>query len=344
MTWVKPKFKRYGMPTAVLDAVGAAVSWALVSIRSTVSRALVFLGRSLLLAGRRIAAREKTTGAPQEDQITERFTRAIEQLGNEKLEVRLSGIYALEQIARDSDKDYWSVREVLTAYIRENAPWQEFPTQASPRFPSDIQAILTVLRRSTRTYGKGEDQSLDLSRTDIQGAVLVGAHLEEADFSKARLGGALLTGAHLEGADLSEAYLERAHLGGACLEKADLTAAHLEGANLRGARLGRALLVGAHLEGANLSGAHLEGAELAAAHLEGANLTGAHLEGADLTAAHLEGATLRGTHLERAELNAAHLTDAVNLTRKQIEQAFTDEKTRLPDYLLQAPESAAQKA
>ena len=31
----------------------------------------------------------------REGQITERFTRAIDQLGNEKLDVRLGGIYAL---------------------------------------------------------------------------------------------------------------------------------------------------------------------------------------------------------------------------------------------------------
>jgi hypothetical protein len=35
-------------------------------------------------------------------QITDRFTKAIEQLGHEELDVRLGGIYALERIARDS--------------------------------------------------------------------------------------------------------------------------------------------------------------------------------------------------------------------------------------------------
>ncbi|MFH1141500.1 MAG: hypothetical protein V1724_07575, partial [Chloroflexota bacterium] len=44
----------------------------------------------------------------QEGQITERFTRAIQQLGDPKLEVRLGGIYALERIARDSPRDHWT--------------------------------------------------------------------------------------------------------------------------------------------------------------------------------------------------------------------------------------------
>ena len=54
-------------------------------------------------------------------QITERFTRAVEQLGNNgSLEVRLGGIYALERIARDSDEDHGQVVEVLCACVREN--------------------------------------------------------------------------------------------------------------------------------------------------------------------------------------------------------------------------------
>jgi hypothetical protein len=60
---------------------------------------------------RRIRALERQVLVAQEGQITERFTRAIEQLGNDKMEVRLGGIYALERIANDSDKDYWPIME-----------------------------------------------------------------------------------------------------------------------------------------------------------------------------------------------------------------------------------------
>jgi hypothetical protein len=42
----------------------------------------------------------------REGQITERFTRAIDQLGSDdKLDVRLGGIYALERIANDSSTE-----------------------------------------------------------------------------------------------------------------------------------------------------------------------------------------------------------------------------------------------
>lgn len=59
----------------------------------------------------------------QERHRTDLFVKAINQLGSDKLEVRLGGIYALERIAWDSEKDHWPIMEVLTAYLRENAPW-----------------------------------------------------------------------------------------------------------------------------------------------------------------------------------------------------------------------------
>ncbi len=67
---------------------------------------------------------QKNVNIAEQRQIAERFTRAIDQLGNkDSLEVRLGGIYALGQIAKDSPRDYHqTVVEVLAAYVRENAP------------------------------------------------------------------------------------------------------------------------------------------------------------------------------------------------------------------------------
>ena len=59
----------------------------------------------------------------REGQVTERFSRAIEHLGNDSLDVRLGAIYALERIARDSRQDHGPIMEILTAYVREHAPW-----------------------------------------------------------------------------------------------------------------------------------------------------------------------------------------------------------------------------
>src|ERR687888_554601 len=90
--------------------------------RSTLA---VIVGAAGLLVG--LAAAWRRIEAGREARSYERFGQAIEQLasdradGSPRTETRLGGIYALERIADESEKDYWPVMEVLTAYLRENA-------------------------------------------------------------------------------------------------------------------------------------------------------------------------------------------------------------------------------
>ena len=167
----------------------------------------------LYLTQRRIVATEENVKVAEEGQITERFTRAIEQLGKDKMAIRLGGIYALERLAKDSEKDHGPIMEVLTAYVRENAPRQEEDTQnCAKKPPTDIQAILTVIGRRKTTDIRKFDDILDLTNTQLAGADLlqanlVGVNLGMANLDKARLNGADLNNAILTGANLSKVWL-----------------------------------------------------------------------------------------------------------------------------------------
>ena len=194
------------------------------------------------LAWRRVTAIELTVAVAQEGQITERFTRAIQLLGDRKnLEVRLGGIYALERIAKDSRKDHWPIMEILTAYVREQARWVESSGTSLPpaeiRPPADIQAIMTVIGRRNRAYEEGQERRLDLYDTDLREALLLDAHLENANLAEAHLEGALLNGVHLEGAHLWNAHLEGAVLDGANLNGTFLLSAHLKDISFLGVDL-----------------------------------------------------------------------------------------------------------
>ncbi|MBK7598349.1 MAG: hypothetical protein IPJ07_07430 [Acidobacteria bacterium] len=94
----------------------------------------------------------------EDGKITDRYSKAIELLGSKKknLDMRLGGIYALERIARDSEKDHWTVMEALTAFIREHSPVKAnqkgkqgelFKSEDEKRITTDIQAALTVIGR-----------------------------------------------------------------------------------------------------------------------------------------------------------------------------------------------------
>jgi hypothetical protein len=160
----------------------------------------------------------QTLRVTEQGQITERYTKAIEQLGSEKVEVRLGGIYALERIAKDSPQDGASIAEVLTAFIRGHAPWPPTADQPAEDTPSeeilflryrapDVQSALTVLGRQPSMTAS---QPLNLSDTDLRRADLSNSDLQTAMLRGVRLQGANIRAAQLKRVDLSHAQLQGA--------------------------------------------------------------------------------------------------------------------------------------
>ena len=170
--------------------------------------------------------------------VTDRFAKAVEQLGSPDIDVRIGGIYSLERIAKDSPKDYWTIMEVLTAFVRNKSSlpkdWKPGSKQELPKVTIDVQSALTVIgRREVKNDPEG--QWLDLSSTNLTGANLTlanisGADLKGADLSRANLFAANLTFDNLRGADFKGANLFFANLKEANLFGADFKGANLEGA------------------------------------------------------------------------------------------------------------------
>lgn len=290
--------------------------------RKTLSQ---IIGGALLLSG--LYSSVQTFNLQREGQITDRYTKAIDQLGAvspggaANLGVRIGGIYALERIARDSPKDQPAIMEVLTFYVREYSKMKEAGDQSKPA-PLDNGAV------GQRSRGAVKQESI---RSDIQTSLTVIGRRDVDNDSKDRL------------LDLHEINLDTADLRGAKLGGVDL-----QGASLRGAKLDRAILTGALLYGAHLEGAFLQQADLRAtrlvgtfllgAHLKQARLQGAYLNGvnlsrADLTGACLEKAYLNGANLNGATLYEAYLFNANGLKKQQIGAAYTDDLTALPASL-----------
>src|SRR5215471_816835 len=96
----------------------------------------------------------------EQGQVTDRYTKAIDQLGSGKLDVRIGGIYALERVARDSPRDHPTIMAVLAAFIREHSREQWPPAEPGAEPPErttrpDVQAAATVIgRRNTHHDGE----------------------------------------------------------------------------------------------------------------------------------------------------------------------------------------------
>jgi uncharacterized protein YjbI with pentapeptide repeats len=278
----------------------------------------------------------------EDKQVTERFSKAIEHLGSDKIDIRLGGIYALEQIAIDSPKYHWTIVEILSAFVREKCPIQEVVEQRQQleKFSADIQATLTVLGRR-KIEQDPPKKSIDLRNTylaqvelqeaNLSGAKLYGADLRFSDLSRTNLSNADfshadLRGAKLYGADLRFSDLSRTNLNNADFSHADLRGAKLYGADLRFSNLSRTNLSNADLSNADLSNANLMGANLSNATLMMAKLTNATLIEADFNEADLRGAKLYGADLRTCK----------NLTKSQFISAIADELTKLlPEDIIQ---------
>jgi uncharacterized protein YjbI with pentapeptide repeats len=124
----------------------------------------------------------------REGHVTDRYTKAVGQLGDETPAVRIGGVYALERIGNDSPKDRTTIIYVLGAFIRERS---KILRERQDEPSEDVKAGLRVVGRLL----VGSDATLDLR----------GADLRNADLTSLPQSQVLLDGAKIQGAILPEA-------------------------------------------------------------------------------------------------------------------------------------------
>lgn len=193
--------------------------------------------------------------------ITDRISKAVEQLGAEKtvrrhltskkgkklyelkpnekinnkrpvitetsepnLEVRLGGIYALERIAQDSERDHISVMEILCAYVRTNTSNDDSTYSAnylSPR--TDIDAAMSVIGRRSigrimfeRDCARNSHAfpfSIDLRNTNLTGILLHDARLVHANLVDTNLSYSSLRRSRLVGSRMMRTKIDHTSVG-----------------------------------------------------------------------------------------------------------------------------------
>jgi uncharacterized protein YjbI with pentapeptide repeats len=274
----------------------------------------------------RISVSESGVEVDRERQITERFTRGIEQLGSKRIEIRLGGIYALERIAKDSDKDHWHIIEVLTGFVRENSKWNilkedEYDKYSDPKI--DIQTAITVLGRRRFSYNKGESNRLDLRGADLRGVSFEDSDFKGAYFENVNLKATRLRNVNLEDASFSgwlhqtkfqDSNLCEASFYGELVNvsfiSCDLRAVDFSQCEFKRVRFRRSKKKPIDLSDCNFAGVDLSQMDL----------SGANLSYADFTDAILNGTNLKG----------ANLSSAIGITQEELDSAVIDSNTILP--------------
>ncbi len=261
--WVIPHWQVSLLSGNINDSI--AIAELENKFRSTFAQ---ILGGFVIIVGlyfthRRVTATENNLLLAQEGQITERFTRAIEHLGSDRLELKLGGIYALGRIANESATDHWPIMEILCAYIRKNSsnediPYAHYEDSGFYKLSVDIQAALDVLRRRNPAYEYKENGILDLNNTYLLGANLDGINLSNADLFNCNLHGVSLKNAHLHHAFLSNANLWGAYIYNTDLSKADLSDVIFRMAVIDSVNLGEAVIGGVDFEDVIIENTNLD--------------------------------------------------------------------------------------
>jgi Pentapeptide repeats (8 copies) len=303
--------------TIILNGIGATIAQALGAV---VLGATAYVGYQNFKVGvDNLKINEESLRVAREQQVTERFSKGIEHLGSGTIDIRLGGIYALEQIANDSPEKYhWTIMEILSAFVREKCPISvnkaEATNESSDTTIEKMQAAITTTMQKVRAEkAAANDNTIEKRLADIQAAFDT---TTEKDIQAALT----VMGQRKSEQDPEDKIinLRKVNISGVELQKANFSKANLICANLVGADLSEIDFSESFLVGADLSEAYLVGAKL-----RGANLIGAKLHGADLSEADLTG----------ANLSEADLRQCKNLTREQIDSATTDGNTEWPYHL-----------
>ncbi|WP_326946157.1 pentapeptide repeat-containing protein [Amycolatopsis sp. NBC_01307] len=141
----------------------------------------------------------------EERRVTELYTKAVEQLGNDKAPVRLGGLYALERLGQDNPKQRQTIVNVLCAYLR--MPFAGPPDGLRGRSAAELsetpgyddaelQVRLAAQELLKTHLGHDEPGYWPGLAIDLQRAVLVdfrlsGCTVAAADFSRATFFGAV---------------------------------------------------------------------------------------------------------------------------------------------------------
>lgn len=308
-------------------------------------------GGMLLLMGLSYTA--KNFRLNREGQITERFTRAIDQLGSDEDAICLGGIYALERIARDSPTDRNHIYDIFGSFLRLRA-MRPAISQAEEDFHADnfnpdddygiqyvpggegpsvvVQAVISVLGRR-HTYDLSPRRQLNLRSVNLQSVDLSGLWLESMLLNYADFRKALFDQTRIVGCDLERANFERTDISKLRIEDSLIRHTNFSNVECYFGDLSNITFDSCDFREATINSTNLAWTRYIVCILHDADLGGCNLSDAKLINTVPYRVNLTSAVLDRCQLYGADLRTVEGLTAEQLKSAETGPGAKFPDYL-----------
>lgn len=230
-------------------------------------------------------------------QFNERYARAVELLGSSERTPRLGAIYALQQLAKDSQESHLApVISTLTTFVRG---WKRDPLiQLRP--PVTDSAPLSDKERSQQREIRLKKYKEDMKwrfRNERPPAGYEGMHCDLHEETPSDVRAAIVViGSLTAGIENIEIDFRRTNLTNVDFSTVDLSRVRFDGSDVAGA---------------DFTGATLRNASFRDAAACGTNFFRCNLTDTDLTSASLEFANFRRANLERVSFDHTDCTGAV---------------------------------
>ncbi len=237
------------------------------------------------------AARQAETAARQADvaesgQQTDRFSRAVEQMGHESVAIRIGGIFALESLVNDEPTRFAiPCYEMLVTFFGESVRRHDRTGQPKEApAPGDVTACLETLRRLRSTFDghvprlarhptTANETGPHFVGLDLTGAFLPRLNFRDSTFENVRLEDATIVHCDFSGAVLRKVWFEPSRMIECDFSEARLDlCTTLSDATLSDCRFTGATFDVCFIENASLTGGNFMNAEFHECWFTGTNI------------------------------------------------------------------------
>jgi uncharacterized protein YjbI with pentapeptide repeats len=248
-------------------------------------------------------------------QFVENIIKAFSQLESENPGVRLGAIYALRRLANDSAIDKSAIDDALTQYINFSTPQQKITLELDEKTKKIMESEEFEKRYIEQSSLIPESVKVwPPPKPDTQAILTyLGSSINYVRF---------------EGRDFTGAGLIMSNFDNAIFSSCDLSGAKFCGASLKNANF-----YFSQFTGTDFAEAELLNVGFGVSFITGASFKNAILDGASLESSIVEKALFSNASLKNTNLSSVDLSTSLGLTQKQLDEAYGNEHTILPDGL-----------
>jgi hypothetical protein len=162
----------------------------------------------------------------------EQYFHALAALGDDNVDGHIAGLLMLERVYQERPELYWTIIELICAFIRRRSEEELERGRLVAKAPTDIAIAFELLCRRKHCLGDGEDRPLNL-----RGALIADLRLEDGDFQDTDFSGCVandtwfircnLNGCRFEGALLRRAFFDNTVLQWTLFYSAEMQNAHI---------------------------------------------------------------------------------------------------------------------